>query len=124
MNDLKKCFFTAAIVLASVPFAHAGNPAPQSGTVISEQSVNCGEKGGHKKSLDLLCQEYVVHAASTDYHIRQQKPGDQVLIPVNSQVQFYLDKDKMKFKISGKSYQYVVVSETAAAAGSNGAGGL
>ena len=123
MNDIKKCFFTVAIIVASVPLARAAS-APQSGTIVSEQSVNCGSKGGHKKSQDLVCQEYIVHAASTDYHVRQQKPGNQALVPVNSQVQFYLDKDKMKFKIDGKSYEYVVVSEAAVAAGSNGSGGL
>jgi hypothetical protein len=120
MSDIKTCFLSVAVIFAAVTFAQADN-APQSGTVVSEESVNCGSKGGSrsKKSLDLLCQEYIVHSASTDYHVRQEKPGDKALIPVNSQVQFSLDKDKMKFKVDGKSYEYVIVSEAAAAGGSN-----
>lgn len=116
--SMKKCLLPVAAVLFAANFAHAASK-PQAGTIVSEQSVNCGSKGSKKKSLDLLCQEYIVHAASTDYHVRQQKPGDQQLVPVNTAVQFYLDKDKMKFKVDGKSYEYVVVSETAAAAGPN-----
>lgn len=117
--NVKKCLLPVAVVLFAGNLAHAANRPPQAGTIVSEQSVNCGSKGSKKKSLDLLCQEYIVHAASTDYHVRQQKPGDQQLVPVNTAVQFYLDKDKMKFKLEGKSYEYVVVSETAAAAGPN-----
>ena len=124
MDDIKKCFFPVAVILAAVTLAQAAN-SPQSGTIVSEQSVSCGSKGSRgKKSLDLLCQEYVVHAASTDYHVRQQKPGNQALIPVNSKVQFSLDKDKMKFKVDGKSYEYVVVSETAVAGGPERSGGF
>jgi hypothetical protein len=123
MKNMKKCFLPAAVALFAAPaavvlfsatFAHAAANAPQSGKVISEQSVNCGEKGS-KKKLDLLCQEYVIHGTSTDYHVRQKNPGSQALVPVNTAVQFTLDKDKMKFKIDGKSYEYVVVSETAVA---------
>jgi hypothetical protein len=106
-------FLPAAVALFSPTLAHAAD-APQAGKVISEQSVNCGEKGA-KKKLDLLCQEYVVHTASTDYHIRQKNPGSQALVPVNAAVEFTLDKDKMKFKVDGKSYEYIVVSETAVA---------
>jgi hypothetical protein len=38
------------------------------------------------------------------------------LIPVNTSVEFTLEKDKMKFKANGKKYEYLVVSETAAPA--------
>ena len=115
MNDKKKCLMLLVAAVASVTLAQAATAPAQSGTVVSEQSVNCGSKGGSKKNLELLCQEYVVHASSTNYHIRQQKPGSQALVPVNTNVEFSINKDKMKFKIDGKSYEYVVVSETAVA---------
>ena len=44
------------------------------------------------------------------------KPADKALIPVNTPVEFTLDKDKMKFKANGKSYEYIIVSEAAVAA--------
>ena len=123
MSAIKTCFLSVAVIFAAATLAQAAS-APQPGTIVSEQSVNCGEKGGHKKSLDLLCQEYVVHTASTDYHVRQEKPGDKALVPVNTEVLFSLDKDKMKFKLDGKSYEYVVVSEAAVAGVPNGSSGL
>ncbi len=52
----------------------------------------------------------------TEYHVRQEKPADKALIPVNTSVEFTLEKDKMKFKANGKKYEYLVVSETAAPA--------
>jgi hypothetical protein len=83
--------------------------------------VACGstvEKGKKNKqnTVEVLCQEYVVRTAGTDYHIRQLKAADKALIPVNTPIEFTLDKDKMKFKASGKSYEYLVVSEDAIAA--------
>jgi hypothetical protein len=108
---MNKPFLFAAILICGASFAQASNP-PQSGTVISETSVACGSKIGKKKtSVQLLCQEYVVRAAGTDFHIRQLKPGDEALIPVDTPIEFTLDKDKIKFKVNGKSHEYLVVSE-------------
>jgi hypothetical protein len=105
-------FLTA--VLSASSFVAAGEK-PQTGTIISETSVECGSKTDkHKKSTELLCQEYVVRTATTDYHVRQPKPSNKALIPVNTSVEFTLSKDKMKFKANGKSYEYLVVSESAA----------
>jgi len=117
---MKKPFMLAAVLLIGGAFAQAGNK-PQSGTIISENSVACGstvEKGKKNKQMtvELLCQEYVVRTVGTDYHIRQMKPTEKALIPVNTLIEFTLDKDKMKFKANGKSYEYLIVSEAAVAA--------
>ena len=50
----------------------------------------------------------------TDYTVRQAKPEEQELIPLNTAIQFILDKNKMKFKANGKSFQFVVISQAAA----------
>ena len=103
----------AALVLTGIP---ASANEPQAGTIVSESSVACGSKVKNKKeTAELLCQEYVVRTQTTEYHIRQEKHAGQVLIPVNTSIEFTLDKDKMKFKANGKKYQYLVVSESAAA---------
>src|SRR6266849_3197224 len=117
---MKKPFLVAAILFFGAILVQAGNK-PQMGTIISEKSVACGstvEKGKKNKqtTVEVLCQEYVVRTAGTDYHIRQLKPADKALIPVNTPVEFTLDKDKMRFKANGKSYEYLVVSEDAVAA--------
>jgi len=91
---------------------------PQAGTIVSESSVACGSQvtKNKKGTTDVLCQEYVVRTATTEYHVRQEKPADKALIPVNTSVEFTLDKDKMKFKANGKKYEYLVVSEAAVTA--------
>jgi hypothetical protein len=110
---MKKTFFLAAIVFSGALLVQAGNKN-QLGTIISENSVTCGSKVEKKQSVAVLCQEYVVRSVTTDYHVRQMKPADAVIIPINSSVEFTLDKDKMKLRVNGKSYEYQVVSEAAA----------
>jgi len=117
---MKKPIMLTAVLLFGGTLVQAGNK-PQYGTIISENSVACGstvEKGKKNKQMtvELLCQEYVVRTEGTDYHIRQMKPTEKALIPVNTPVEFTLDKDKMKFKANGKSYEYLIVSEAAVAA--------
>jgi len=103
----------AGVVLTTCTLAGAGAP-PQSGKIVSENSVDCGtKKQGHKEQTDLMCQEYVVRSASTEYHIRQPKQKDQAMLPLNSSVEFVMNKDKMKLKLEGKSYEFLVVSESA-----------
>ena len=113
---MKKALFLAAILLSGAMLVQANKS--QLGTIISENSVTCGstvEKGkkNQQVSVAVLCQEYVVRSVTTDYHVRQVKPSDAVIIPINTSVEFTLDKDKMKFRVNGKTYEYQVVSEAA-----------
>lgn len=39
------------------------------------------------------------------------------MLPVNAPVELTIKKDKMKFKVNGKEYEMLVVSESAAPAG-------
>jgi hypothetical protein len=106
------------VVVAALMGIPAAAKEPQAGTIVSESSVACGSQQvkNKKETTDVLCQEYVVRAGATEYHIRQEKHAGQELIPVNTSIEFTLDKDKMKFKANGKKYEYVVVSEAAVAA--------
>ena len=84
------------------------------GTVISMNSVECGTKKQNKKtSTSLMCQEYVVRTTTTEYKVRQPKPAQQDILPANTPIQFTLDKDKMKFKLNGKKYEFLLVGSTA-----------
>jgi hypothetical protein len=65
----------------------------------------------------MMCQEYVIRTDATDYHVRQEKEEHKALLPVNAPVELTLSKDKMKFKVNGKGYEMLVVSESAAPAG-------
>ena len=104
----------AAVLLTGIP---AAANEPQAGTVISEKSVPCASAVNKKKeTMQLMCQEYVIRTETTEYHVRQEKPADKALIPVNSSVELTLDKDKMKFRANGKKYEYLIVSESSVTA--------
>ena len=111
----KSLLFVAAIAMA-VTVAWAGG-APRLGTLISENSVPCGSQSKGKKktkTIELDCQEYLIRSGATDYRVREPKPSDKGLIAVNSAVEFTIDKNKMKFKANGHSYEYLLVAESAA----------
>jgi hypothetical protein len=87
------------------------------GTLVSENSVACGsEAAGKKQTVQMMCQEYVIRTDTTEYHVRQEKEAHKALLPVNSPVELTLHKDKMKFKVNGKEYEMLIVSESAAPA--------
>ena len=87
------------------------------GTIVSENTVQCGSQAKGKKTSELMCQEYVIRTGTTDYHVRQEKEAHKELLPVNAPVELTITKDKMKFKVNGKSYEMMIVSEAAAPAG-------
>jgi len=90
----------------------AKNP-PMSGTIVSQQSVECGTKKDGKKSTSLLCHQYTVRTSTTEYQIRQPKPAEQSIFSPNTPIQFTIDKDKMKFKLNGDNYKYLIVGVSA-----------
>lgn len=108
-----KIKFAAAVSLAVIVLSASpafADKTPMSGTIISMQSVDCGTKKQSKKSSTaLLCQQYVIHTTNTEYQIRQQKPANQEILHADTSIQFTLDRDKMKFKVNGKKYEYLVV---------------
>ena len=110
---MKKSLTLSAALFLTAAVASAG-PQPQPGTILSYTSVACGAKKSKKKDIDILCQQYVLRSGTTDYTIRQPKPSDQTLIPINTAVQFTLDKTKVKFKVNGKSFEFIVVGQAAA----------
>jgi len=110
---MKKTILAAAILVIGASFSAAGQH-PMTGTIISEVSVDCGSKNqGKKQSTDLLCQQYTVRTDTTEYQIRQPKPSAKAILPANTPIEFTLDKDKMKFKVDGKGYEYLVVGTSA-----------
>jgi len=104
-------------VLLGLSLTAAAKDNVVQGTLISENSVDCGTKAkGKKQTAELMCQEYVIRTETTEYHVRQEKEAHKEMLPVNAPVELTINKDKMKFKVNGKSYEMLVVSESAAPA--------
>jgi hypothetical protein len=110
-NLLALTVLVLAVLAASVCSA---DQKPTAGTIISETSVDCGTKKQSKKeSTALVCQQYVIRTATSEYQVRQPKPSNQAIIPANTPIEFTLDKNKMKFKVNGKKYEFLVVGNSA-----------
>ena len=118
-------------VLALATVAYAKEPrAYQTGKLLQMDSVACGvdEKdgkslagemlgtdSGHKKTHELLCQEYVLQTDKVIYRIRPRDEKHPVLLPVGEQAQFRMQKDKMLLRVEDlddKEREYIVVSMT------------
>jgi hypothetical protein len=126
---MKSKVFAAVLLMACV--AYARDPKPrQSGKLSQMESVACGvdENSGksfvgelvgtdsaHKKTHELLCQEYVLVTDRVIYRIRPRDEKHPVLLPVGEQAQFRMEKDKMVLRVEDlddKDRQYTVVSMT------------
>jgi hypothetical protein len=116
---MKKTILAIAILAVGASLSPASQ-RPMSGTIISEKSVDCGmKKQGKKESTDLLCQQYTVRTATTEYQIRQAKPENKAILPANTPIEFTIDKDKMNFKVNGKKYQFIVVGTSSIGTSTN-----
>jgi hypothetical protein len=104
--------------------------APQSGTIIQMDSVNCGTDQKNDKSLageiigtdnahqrmhTLLCQEYVLQTERITYRIRPKDDKRPSLLPIGENAQFHVDKSYIKLSVEGvsnKEREFTVVSMT------------
>jgi hypothetical protein len=118
-----------ALLLALVGTAQAKEQPPyQKGTLVQMESVPCGyaEKSGknitgellgtdsaHKKTQEMLCQEYVLEADRIVYRIRPKDDKHPVLLPVGESAEFRIHKDRLLLRVpeaDGKEREYTVVS--------------
>jgi hypothetical protein len=121
-------------LLASL--AYAKDKPVQHGKLLQMESVACGvdENSGksfagemlgtdsaHKKTHELLCQEYLLQSDKVIYRIRPRDEKHPVLLPVGEQAQFRIQKDKMLLRVEdldSKEREYIVVSMTPRSDGS------
>lgn len=113
---MRRMWVVLAVVAVCLGAAWAKDKEQTQGTIVSENSVACGSQSKGKKTSDIMCQEYVIRTDTTEYHVRQEKEAHKELLPVNAPVELTISKDKMKFKVNGKSYEMLVVSEAAVTA--------
>ena len=125
------------VVLCLAATAFAKDPKPYlTGKLVQMDSVSCGmaEKdskslagemlgtdSGHKKTQEVLCQEYVLETERVIFRIRPRDEKHPELLPIGEQAQFRLQKDKMLLMVEGfnnKEREYTVVSMTPRSAAS------
>jgi hypothetical protein len=105
-------------------------PAYERGTLLQMDSTHCGyaEKDGktltgeilgtdgqHKKTQEVLCQEYILKSDRLIYRIRPKDDKHPTLLPVGESAEFRIHKDKMLLRVpesDGKEREYIVVSMT------------
>lgn len=131
MNSRMKIILTE-VLLASImlaPRAFAKDPADyEKGVLLSMQSTSCGyaENGGksvtgeilgtdssHKKTQEVLCQEYVLQGDHLTYRIRPKDDKHPTLLPIGEAVRFRIHKDKMYLMVpegGQKEREYFVLS--------------
>ena len=131
-TKLMMCVFLG---LASA--AYAKEPKSyQTGKLVQMDSVQCGvsEKdaksfagemlgtdSGHKKTQEVLCQEYVLQSERVIYRIRPRDEKHPALLPIGEHAQFRMQKDKMVLRVEdldNKDREYIVVSMTPRSEGS------
>ncbi len=74
-----------------------------------------GTDGQHKKTQELLCQEYVLQGEKVIYHIRPRDDKHPALLPIGETAQFRIHKDKLILRVpegDGKEREYEVLSMT------------
>ena len=116
------------LILGSFAFAKDEPVFHQTGTITNMDAVTCGvdensgksfageilgTDGAHKKSREMLCQEYVLRTDHVMYRIRPRDDKHPVLLPVGEQAQFRIKKDKLLLavpELDGKEREYSVTS--------------
>ncbi len=128
--NTKMCALTGCLLLAGV-CAAKDHDDYQKGTLLRMDSAPCGmqEKGSktvagellgtdgqHKKTQEVLCQEYVLQGDRVVYRIRPKDDKHPVLLPIGETAQFRIHKDKLILKVAeggdAKEREYIVVSMT------------
>ena len=119
----------AAVLLLVAGSAFAKEPVfHQQGTITAMDGVECGldensgkslagevlgTDGAHRKTRQLLCQEYVLKTDRVMYRIRPRDEKHPMLLPVGERAEFRIKKDKLLLavpELDGKEREYSVTS--------------
>lgn len=121
----------ALVLLLAMTVAAKEHDDYQKGTLLRMDSSPCGvqEKDGktvageilgtdgqHKKSQEVLCQEYILQGDRVIYRIRPRDDKHPVLLPIGETAMFRIHKDKLILRVpeseDNKEREYIVVSMT------------
>jgi len=118
----------AVLILGSFALAKDEPVFHQTGLIANMDAVPCGvdensgksfageilgTDGAHKKSREMLCQEYVLKTDRVSYRIRPRDEKHPVLLPLGERAQFRIKKDKLLLavpELDAKEREYSVTS--------------
>jgi hypothetical protein len=131
---MRTAFLPAVLMLAAgaatLNVQAKDKPVYDKGVLLQMESTSCGysEKANksvagellgtddqHKKTQEVLCQEYILKSDRLIYRIRPKDDKHPVLLPVGEGAEFRINKDKMLLRVpegDGKEREYIVVSIT------------
>jgi hypothetical protein len=127
---MKRSLIVASLLLVAATTPAKDKPAYERGTLLQMDSTSCGlaEKDGktlageifgtdgqHKKTEQVLCQEYVLQTDHVTYRIRPRDDKHPALLPIGETAEFRIHKDKLLLRVvesDDKEREYVVVSMT------------
>lgn len=126
-----KKLIVAALFLSTAFISQAKDkPSYEKGVLLQMESSSCGyaEKDGktvageifgtdgqHKKTQEVLCQEYILQGEHVTYRIRPKDDKHPTLLPIGETAQFRIHKDKLLLLVpetDAKEREYIVVSMT------------
>jgi len=127
---MKRTLILAGALLAAASLQAKDKPAYDRGTLLQMDSTSCGfaEKDSktlageilgtdnqHKKTEQVLCQEYVLQTDRVIYRIRPKDDKHPALLPIGETAEFRIHKDKLLLRVvesDDKEREYIVVSMT------------
>jgi len=127
---MKRAILVVLLMCAAGSMQAKDKPTYEKGVLLQMDSSSCGyaEKDGktiageilgtdgqHKKTQEVLCQEYILKTDRLIYRIRPKDDKHPTLLPVGESAEFRLHKDKMLLRVpeaDGKEREYIVVSMT------------
>lgn len=127
---MKKLLTLAALAFIALPLQAKDKHAYEKGTLLQMDSSSCGyaEKDGktlageilgtdgqHKKTQEVLCQEYILQTERVIYKIRPKDDKHPALLPIGETAEFRIHRDKLLLRMvesNEKEREYIVVSMT------------
>lgn len=125
---MKTRLMLAVLLLGFAVPAMGGEKSYQKGVLLEMESVSCGydEKSGKsfggaligtdsgsRKTKEMLCQEYTLRGERVIYRIRPKEEKKPLLLPVGEEIEYRIDKEKMKVlvrEIDKKERDFIVTS--------------
>jgi len=127
---MKKLIALAALVVVAPVVQAKNKPAYEKGTLLQMESSSCGylEKDNktlageilgtdnqHKKTQQVLCQEYTLQTERITYRIRPKDDKKPALLPIGETAEFRIHNDKLLLRVvesNNKEREYLVISMT------------